>query len=722
MGLAPADRARLDRALGLAALALAAVAVPGALVVARAGAQPPPPPPVDVRVEGTFGNDALIGDGYASVVVTARNLTRETFRGQVRVSVSEYGRPPDRHVVPLDLPPGETRRALLTLFVGPQGSGIEARYEVDGRTLGLAQQATTYAPAGRSLVLLADPPRLRATLLDLQVAVPDPNAGGYYAQATGSERAAAVPIGVVTLDGATGDPIVPDEALGWSSVAVVVAQIPMLARLSDPELRALVGWAHAGGHLVLIPRTSADLASPIVRELLGDVRTSEERTLFPGELVPAALPALECPAATPERFGCATHVGAGIAYVLAYDASVPPYFDRPEVRDLLRSIAQRAMREPSPARLPLGRGADELSTDWWSGRPSLARLRSALDPNEGYRPALGLVGIVLFLYVLVVGPLNFRFVLKRNQPTLALLSTPVLAFGCALVMLFVGYLGKGVLMRYRRVEIVEAVEGDASATSRTYTGYFLTAPSMVEIAGRGGGRALRLASGGGDDGLVYDHAGERPRMTSMRGGLWETIFVREDRLIELGADGITFGYSGDELVSITNGTRQTIRNAFVLDEARVYAIGEIAPGASRPIPRSAAAMLSGGYGLDDENDPTPRELATQLGLTEDDAPYLRGVLRLIGGASASPSEPLLWARLDPEDAPESSPGFAREEDLRLLLMRPRPRYSLLGRAPAISTDGSIWGRDEAPPLPPLAPATEPFPPPDPANGGAGGAP
>ncbi|UJR79738.1 hypothetical protein [Sandaracinus amylolyticus] len=662
------------------------------------------PPPVEVRVEGVLGNEALIGDGYSTVAVTVRNLTRETFRGRLVVRTSQWNQPPDRHAVPLDLPPAEQRRVLITLFVNGSGTQIEARYEAGDALLGSASMSSAYAPSGRSLVVLADPSRLRATLLDLQASVPDENPG-YYGAATGSERAVQVPIGTITIDGTTGDPIVPDDVLGYSTVAVLAAQASMLTRLSDRELDAIRRWVHAGGHLVIFPRSEGDLATPLVRETFGAVRYSETRRLVPGDFAPGALPALECARGATERFGCADRVGAGAVYVTAYDASAPPHVDRPEVRELLRSIAQRALRDPATTRFTLGRGIDSLEQTWWDGRPSLARLRAALDPNEGYRPALGLVGIVLFLYVIVVGPLNFRFVLQRNRPTLALVSTPILAIGCATVMLVVGYLGKGVTMRYRRVEIVEAVEGDTLAPTRAYAGYFLTAPSTVEIATREGGRTMRLASGGGDDGLVYDHAGERPRLTSLRGGLWETIFLRDDRVIDLGAP-IRFAYEGDRLVSITNESQRPLRSAFIVDESRVYAIGDVEAGATRPIPASAATVLSSGWGFDEEENPTPRDIARQLGLEEDDARYVRGVLRLIGGPSPSPSEPLLWARLDPEPSVESEPTFGAETDLRFVLLHPRPRYDLLGRAAPPPTDGSVWGEPtEAPPTELLPPPT-----------------
>lgn len=679
----------LDRALALAVALASAAAAP-------ASAQAPSP--IEVRIEGVFGNEALIGDGYASVAVTLRNLTRRTFRGRLMVRASEYQQPEERHATALDLPGGETRRVITTLFVGATGTSVEARYEADGELLGLASQGAAYAPGGRSLVLISDPPRLRANLLDLEVSVLDTRAmRSYGTTATGGERAVTVPLGVVSLDPATADPIVPDEALGWSSVAIAVASSAMLARMGAAELRALSDWAHAGGHLLIAPRSPADLRAPIVRELLGEIRPAEAR-LAPSPFVPdgIVIPALDCgERAFRERFGCAAPIGFGTVYVSAYDFTAPPFVDRPETRELVRSLAQRALRSSGP-RLALGRGRDQLTQDYYAQTTTFSRLRAALDPNEGYRPALGLVAIVLFLYVIVVGPLNFRFVLGRNAPTLALVTTPIAAFGCALVLLGAGYLGKGVITRYRRVEIVEAIEGSALAPARAYTGLFLTRPSTIEAPSVARGRTLRIASGGGDDGSVTVHGGGGPRLTNLRGGLWETLFLRSDRIVDLGG-ALRFEYEGNRLVAITNGTRTELRRAFVIDEANVYAIGDVEPGATRPIPRTYVATIGAMPYWDETSDPMPAEITRQLGLDPDeDALYVRGIVRLLGSASV-PSEPLLWARIDPERPPELSPSFSTEHDLRVLLMHPRPAYERLGVAAAPSTPPTgVWDAPSAP--------------------------
>jgi hypothetical protein len=711
-----AERAR-GRGAARASCAVRALLATGVLALSIAAhGEAQAPPPVEVRLEGVFGNDALLGDGYAPIAITLRNPTRQTFRGRVVLETEEWGQPPDRHALAIDLPPGAFRRAMLTVFVGAGGASLSARYEVDGARLGATSVAATYSPGGRSLVIVSDPPRLRSSLLDLQVAVPDPNAGhGYGATATGSERAIAVPIGIVSLDGATGDPIVPDDALGWSTVAVAVASIPLLARLPARELEALRDWAHAGGHLVLVPRTEADVASPLVRELLGEITAVPGRTAVPGVFVPNGThPVLACgERARSEPFGCASRVGHGAVHLVAYDLTAPPAVDQPATRQLLGAITQRAMREIGSPRLPLGRGRDVIDDSWGAASRGFPRVRAALDPNEGYRPALGLVAVVLLFYVVLVGPLNFRFVLGRNRPTLALITTPLAALGCALLMLAVGYLGKGVLTRYRRIEVIEAIEGSALAPVRSYSGLFLTRPAAIDLEMPERARTMRIASGG-DDGLVTDHSGERARLTQIHGGLWETVFVRTDGMIDLGG-AIAFHTEGRALVSVTNHGTRALRSALLIDESNVYAIGDVEVGATQPIARvaSSSVTLTASPYYEDPNDRSPAVLARQLGLESADDPAVRALVRMLAATVDPAPAPVLWARIDPGDPPTVTPAFAEDSDLRLLLVRVAAPYQPLGQAMPIPVDpGSIFGE---PPLQTLPPPVELAPPNDPAG-------
>lgn len=643
-------------ALALALLSLASIA----------HAQQPPRRAVTLTADGVFGPEALLGDGYDALSITATNNTTATLRGHVEVAVRQWQQPEQVVEMPLDLPGNETRRAIVTIFV-TDSAAIEARYVVDGGGASGAFSTSvtaSYGQSARALVVLADPPRLRGALLDLTTNVRTP-AFGYGG---GGTTASGVPLGLVAFDARTGDPVLPTSALGWSSVAVLAASAPTLGRLSADQLDALEGWLHAGGRMVLFPRTDADLGSPFVRTHFPEVRRDGVQERVDGQ---APIVSLTCGAAHRERFGCSTRVGFGALYLADFDGAAPPYVELPSTRAIVSAIVDQANGgfDPVASTLTYGRRTDETADSYGyygsAQRLSFGRLRAALDPNEGYRPALALIGIVLFLYVLLVGPLNFWWVGRKKTPTLALLTTPALALACAAVMFFVGYLGKGVIMRYRRVEIVEAVEGDSLGVARRYTGYYFTRPSSMQTDGPDDGGVYRLLGGSG--GVV--HQGDaRPTLRDVSGSLWETVFTREEHEVALG-QGVTFTLDDRRLAAVHNGTTEDLHGAFVVDAAgNVYVVGELAAGASADIPRDASLFLptSGFYDVTSSEVGTLRDA---LGLAPSESAYALGIARLLGSFPAG-LVPVLYARGEPEGAPTASPSFAVERDLRILRIVP----------------------------------------------------
>ena len=144
-------------------------------------------------------------------------------------------------------------------------------------------------------------------------------------------------------------------------------------------------------------------------------------------------------------------------------------------------------------------------------------MRVALDPNESYKPGLAIAAVLLLLYVVLVGPVNFRFIGKRGTPTLALLTTPALAALGLVAMLGVGYIGKGVLMRYRRVEVSEAIEGERFAPSRRYTSLFLTRPVVFDLDAPARGALTMVPGGMGDVPPTTEHPGGATHLRDVRG-------------------------------------------------------------------------------------------------------------------------------------------------------------------------------------------------------------
>lgn len=644
-------------------LALALASALALAVPAGASAQPPRRT-VTLTAEGVFGNETLLGDGYGAVAVTVNNTSSAALRGRVQLTVRQWQQSEQIVEAPLDVPAGEARRVILTPFVADSAT-LEAAYVLDGGASIVATTlSATYGQSARALVVLADPPRLRGALLDMSTNVRAPA----YGYGGGGTQASGVPLGLVAFDARTGDPILPTTALGWSGIGVLAASAPVLVRLGDEQREALLHWVHAGGRVIVFPRTDADLALPFVRELFADLSRGTDLERVDGQ---APIAALACGSAHRERFGCSRRVGFGAVYVVDFDGAAPPYVELPTTRAIVQGVVDQANGgfDPTSAALTYGRRTDELADTYGyygSGqRLSFGRLRAALDPNEGYRPALALVGIVLFLYVLLVGPINFWFVGRRKTPTLALATTPVAALLCAAVMFGVGYLGKGVLMRYRRVEIVEAVAGDGVGLGRRYTGYYFTRPAAMDTESAEAGAVFRLLGGSG--GVV--HQGDTSEtLRGASGSLWETVFTREEHEVSLG-QGVSFGLDDHRLATVHNASGHALRSAFIVDASgNVYVIGDVADGTTVDIPRDSSAYIPNS-GFYDVTAPEVGTLRDALGLTTAEGAYALGIERLIGTLPAG-LVPVLYAQTDPDPAPSSSPSFAAERDLRILRIVP----------------------------------------------------
>lgn len=613
-------------------------------------------PPVELQITPVFGERTLLGDAFGTVRIDLVSRRSRAVRGELEVTIGDYASVDQRHVVPIDLPPGQSRRALVTLFVIGGGAAITARLQSDGRTLAVAQSNADYAPARTSIVVLGDPPRLRSALLDLDV----------LQGPAGAERVVRVPIGVVRYDARTSDPILPAETSAWSSVGLLVLSGAEASRASPAERAAIVDWLRAGGRALVFVRNESDLAQPFLRE----AGVAARRGPGPPEasmLAPREVPRipLDCGAdARGESFGCSVRVGHGRVYLADYDGSAQRAIDSAAPRDLVRSIYAR---DEAQIGLAYGRDRDLVSSSEWEPG-AFARLRGALDPNEGFRPALGLVALVLFVYVVLVGPINFTWVQRKNRPALALLTTPLAALGCLLIMLGVGYVGKGVRMRYRRVELVEAVEGEPRAPARRYTGLFSTRPGSFSLAPLSASQSiLRLSDNTLASGPVMRHSGRGVVPADLYGGLWETVFVREDRMIDLGGS-LRFESQDQRLARVHNETRVALEHAIVLDTAgAIYTVGDVPAGGSAPIALTAgAAIVQSPY---DYQATAARELAAALGASRDEQPYLQGLLALLANDGVPRRAPVLYARL-PASGETIAGQFDVEVDQRWLRLVP----------------------------------------------------
>ena len=619
--------------------------------------------PVGVEVAPLFGPDLVRPRTWVALLVTLENRTTRSFQGEVHLMVKAWSSDALTHETRVDLPGGATRRVVMEVYLPEDGSEIRTEYRVDGSIAGRTAYNVPYSSSGAGIVVLARESRLRSMLGDVETTMED-----QY----GSVRQVNMPVGSVTFDATTGDPITPESPLGYAPVAMVVARSSELEALSPPQAEALRHWVATGGKLFVFPRTPEAVRQPFLRSLVGELAFERGAPPVDGPApVPLAVPDdLQSWRWVPrddsqwltESFGGSRRLGFGRVYLATYDGTVPPHVDRGYTPATLRAVASYRSFANRPM-LPFAAPVDQnLGLGFGGGSESgFQQLRSALDPNESFRPALGLVALLLLVYVVLVGPVNFRWVARKNRPIFALVTTPVLALGCLVLMLAVGYIGKGVTMRYRSVELVDAVAGEPLGSAREYLSFFLTRPSSFDLDDATGRRLLAEGSPRMPH-IVMD--GEEQHMEDLQGGLWQSLFLRRDATRDLGG-GITFQVENQRLTAVDNGSSLTLHDAILIAPGgAIYGVGDIAPGSSAPIGgQPIATIRQEDFYYYGPNQSDVRALGGALGMnTEEGRQTLYGLTQLTGGLQAP--TPYLLARL--EESEGEIAGFSEERAIDLL--------------------------------------------------------
>ncbi len=670
---------RPDRRLVLPALLLGLLLLPHG-----AEAQQQPRLPVAIEIAPLFGNDVIRPRTWAPILVTLANRTQRAFQGELSLDVKSWRSDGVDHRTRVDLPAGATRRVIIDVYMPDDGTELIGHYLTGGGLAGRRSYTTPYSTGGAGVVVMARESRLRSVLGGIESSTQDEY---------GSVRQVQMPVGSLSYDVSTGDPLAPETAIGYGPVGLVVARSSELEALSETQREALRGWIATGGRLLVFPRTPEAVRQPFLQSLVGEVTLMESQPVAgrfdampPGEQSRTWVP-VDAHEWVDEAFGGSRRLGFGRVYLTTYDGSVPPHVDGNYTRSTVAAVARLGASRVQKPMFAFAQPEEESYA--WGGPTGFQELRAALDPNESFRPALGFVAILLLFYVILVGPVNFRWVAKKNRPIFALVTTPIAALGCLFLMLVVGYVGKGVTMRYRQVQITEAVAGQALGSERSYLSLFLTRPTSFDLPGAQGLRLLREGSPRMPK-VVTD--GARRRLEDLQGGLWQTLFLRRDATREL-TGSITFDVEGLRLVGVRNGTGLQLRDAVLLAPGgSVYGIGDVAPGGTAAIQSQPVVTLTDDQWYWGAGSPDNRAFARALGMnTEQGRQTIYGLASISGGRMQG-TTPLLFARIEQSDG-ELADTFEEEVGTHLL------RVVVPNTEPMVhvSRDYEYYDEDTAPP-------------------------
>lgn len=526
-------------------------------------------PSVHAEAALTLGATSTVGPGWLTVQVRLENTGAEPLEGSVElVARPAWSRDGERHTtrVPVAIEP--KGRALLELPThGFAGRPHELTVHVYDASDELISRATVseLRQGDPLLVDLSQPSRLAATVRDLGIPLTRQSAGSY--------QVPTLAVSSPMQDPATGEPLLPRWAAGYSNATVVASTGRRLATLPERELVALTDWVLSGGALAVAIERPEDLrfagllamVGEGVRETPPDPALLEPQVfLVPtdpglGVAPPSPMPgraALKREEVAPsfrlvERlhsykggnlrptpWGAAASYGLGEVHLLAFPIDEHAVTDR-WVQLKVADLVRHAWDRQGHIALPLGQNALDGH--------QVSFIRKVLDPNENMRWTIALSALVLLLYAGVAGPLNFYLASRKGRPLRAILWLPVLSLSTLLVIVAIGVVGKGVKGRARKLALVEAGAGMARASATRFRALY--APSAKELSVRPLSRASLLDVASEDElverRLVVDRDGVR--VAGLRAKPWQPLVLREDGPFELGG-GVSLVRDGDDVV------------------------------------------------------------------------------------------------------------------------------------------------------------------------------
>jgi hypothetical protein len=327
--------------------------------------------------------------------------------------------------------------------------------------------------------------------------------------------------------------------------------------LRSPVLQSLVGGAFKtasasaalkGKAEFIVPGESS--SSPYGGRGFGSTLRMEAS---PAESVSADLVSYAGGNLRPSPWGASASYGLGEVHLLAFDAAKESHVTDNWVQLKLLDLVRHAWARQHTVVFP------HALTDLDSAHSD--EIRRVLDPNEGARWAVAVALLILLIYAVLAGPVNFYLATKRGRPLRALWHLPIWAGGTLFLIVGLGAVAKGLVGRARHLSLIEAGAGMPRAAITRYRGFFASSSEELVVRGSAHQSVLDLFGKNGPNSriLVIDRDGVR--LEKLRSKPWQTVVVREDSFVKLGG-GVSLVAKGTDLL-IVNRAAHDLRGTVV---------------------------------------------------------------------------------------------------------------------------------------------------------------
>jgi hypothetical protein len=378
---------------------------------------------------------------------------------------------------------------------------------------------------------------------------------GWDPAGAGGRPPVPVVVGQVRWNAATGEPLLPERPFGWDGATAIAMGTDLLTSLEGRRLEALLGWVLGGGTLALSVSRPDDLRHPTMLALvgaatpapvpplhlligdIGDVGDDDQTPpgarrppgplpLFPGPDVAQRLRGFGHGNLHATRLGSTAAYGLGEVHLLPFDTGSPADVGDAWARGRLTELVQHAWDRRAETVVATARQEQ--------GDGPTADIARELDPNDAARWAVGVAALLLVVYAIFAGPVNFAAATRSGRPLRALARLPVLSACAFLAVVALGLVARGVRGRARRLTLVDTGAGISRAAVVRWRGFY--GPDARALTVPASSPAAVLRATGETQGrprLEVDRDGARLVDVAMTP--WLTSVVREDDVASLGA-------------------------------------------------------------------------------------------------------------------------------------------------------------------------------------------
>ncbi len=580
-------------------------------------AAPGAPRHVSLDASPVFGVDASAGDGWVEIVTRVDNAGAAATKGTFEIATEHPGawgahEGRFRASAPFNVPPHTSAIVHVPVPAGRLLGPLTVSATADDGAP-LAETSLTFPTSSGPLLVDVDQPSRLAIVLRGWPMAPAWAPGRSY----GAASTSPLGIGVPAIDATTGDPVLPERAAAYASATVVLLPSDRLAHLQGAQLSALIGWVLSGGTVAVFPTRPEDLRAGLLTTLAGGAITTTAppplmMTLpkatrsapaspfgaspstpppswaptpepdddagattpigyfVPVRATPVAPPLGVGPGAAlrahlvgyaggnlrPSAFGATAPYGLGQVHVLGFDPTSSPALEDGWMHGRVLDLVADAWDRHALVAFPQGAGDDRSGSTF--------AMQRALDPNQNFRPALGIAALLLVLYSVIAGPVVFLRARARARPLDPFVWAPVASAACFGAVVLVGLAGKGWSGRARHLSLVEAGAGMSRGTAHRFRGLFASQTRAMRVRGTDASSVLEM--------LVTDsHEQREPVLRLEKEGAslegftslpWQTVVVSEDGFADVGK-GLSVRSRPDGSVSVTNHTGRTLKDVIV---------------------------------------------------------------------------------------------------------------------------------------------------------------